>query len=319
MKNVFRRYWKAAALTLTGLVAVLVPLAYAATLFTSNVCMPKPTPGDPSSQNTWGALLNTGFDIIDAVTSKVANISVAGSSNVVLTFNCGSLDQTDAAQFNFTGALTGNINVLWPNSRNRTFSVTNSTTGAFTLGLGVNNGSSSPAGTTVTLAQGETGLFVSDGTNVFGRLTAGGVTLNANSVVANVTNSTGLGASAVVPNCTGALTYATGSGFGCGSGGGSNPNLTWGGVPTADFAAAVNTAYCPNTTSNTINMTLPPTPVAGNEIVFLDCAGKYGINALTVVNNGNLLMGFNENMLVNTPNAGATLVYSGVTLGWRMY
>lgn len=140
--------------------------ADAATSFTANVCAPKPTPGDPSSQSTWGTLLNTGFDIFDGITSGVSSISVAGSSNVVLTFSCGTLDQTDAQHFTFTGLLTGNINVLWPNGRTREFSVTNSTTGSFTLSLGVNNGAGSPAGTVQAIAQGSAGRYFSDGTNV---------------------------------------------------------------------------------------------------------------------------------------------------------
>lgn len=318
MKNL-KKYSRAILLALGGFAAVMVPLAWAATTYTSSICMPKPTQGDPASQNTWGNLLNTGFDIVDAITSRTSSISVAGAANVVLTFNCGSLDQTDNAQFTFTGALTGNIYVLWPNSRNRTFSVKNSTTGGFTLGLGVNNGAGSPAGSTVTIAQGETGPFYSDGTNVAPRTSAGGVYVAANSVVANITGSAAQASSAAVPNCSGALTYATGSGFGCGSGGGGSPNLTWGGVQTGSFAAAVNTIYCVNTTGGALTMTLPASPVAGNQIVFTDCASTFGNNALTVANNANLLMGLNENMTVSTSNAAATLVYSGVTLGWRMF
>ncbi len=152
---------------------LLMPAANAATSFSSNVCAPKPTPGDPSSQNTWGALLNTGADIFDAVTSAADSISVAGNSNVILSFSCGTLDQTDAAHFTFTGVLTGNITVFWPNARDRMFSVTNSTTGAFTLTLAVNNGSGSPAGTTQTIVQGTTQLFIDNGTDILPRVTTG--------------------------------------------------------------------------------------------------------------------------------------------------
>lgn len=313
--------WLTRILVTIGLAAsVLVPLAWAATTFTNNVCLPKPTPGDPSSQNTWGALINTGADIIDAITSQVTSISVAGSSNVVLTFNCGSLDQTDAAHFNFTGALTGNIYVLWPNTRNRTFSATNSTTGSFTLSLGANNGSAAPAGTTITLPQGYTGLFYSDGTNVVSRTTSGAITLSANSIPGNMTGSTAQGTDLALPNCSGGLTYSSGSGFGCGGGGGGGGGgLAWGGVQTSNFNAVANTIYCVDTSGGIVTMTLPGTPVAGNQVVFLDCASDFGANNLTVANNGNNLMGFNANMAVNLSNAGVTLTYSGVTDGWRMY
>lgn len=86
----------------------------------------------------------------------------------------GAADQARNAHFIFTGVLTGSIVVLWPQSLQRNFSVKNSTTGAFTLSLGVNNGSGSPAGTTQALAQGATGIYVSDGTNVVLRISSPG-------------------------------------------------------------------------------------------------------------------------------------------------
>lgn len=297
--------------------------AGAVTLYTANACIPKPTPGDPASQNSWGTLLNTGANITDGLTSAVSTISVAGSSNVVLTFNCGTLDQTDAAQFVFTGVLTGNIYVLWPNARGRMFSVTNNTTGAFTLGLGVNNGASAPAGATATVPQGYTGTYYSDGTNVYSRVTSGGLTLAANSLPMNIQGVSGPGADVAVPACATALTYTIGSGFGCnaggGGGGGGGTALAYGGVQTTSFVAVANTIYCVNTAGGVINMTLPATPVAGNQIVFQDCTGTFATNALTVLNNSNLLMGFNANMTVSTANAGATLLYNGATVGWRMF
>lgn len=316
MKN----WIKTSLLVLAGVAMVLVPLAYAATTYTSSICIPKPTPGDAASQNTWGALLNTGADIIDAITSKATSISVAGASNVVLTFSCGSLDQTDSAHFIFTGVLTGNINVLWPATRNRTFSVTNSTTGSFTLSLGANNGSSAPAGQVVTVPQGATGLYYSNGTDVKVRESSGGLTIAANSVVGNMTASAAAGTDIAVPDCSGALTYASGSGFGCGSGGGGGGGgLTFGGTQTTDFNAIAGITYCLDSSGGSFTMTLPSTPVVGNQIGFADCNSSLQTHAVTVANNSNILMGFNANMTVSTANAAATLIYSGVSLGWRMF
>lgn len=293
--------------------------AFAATAYSANACGPKPTQGDPASQNIWGNLLNTGTNIWDGLTSAVASISVAGSSNVVLTFTCGSLDQTDAAHFTFTGALTGNIYVLWPNARGRMFSVTNSTTGSFTLSLAANSGGS-PAGAYVAIAQGSTGIFYSDGTNVYPRTTAGGVSVAANSVVGNMTGATAQGASLPVPDCSGALTFASGAGFGCGSGGGGGGGgLTFGGTQSANFTAAANILYCIDTSAGVVQMTLPATPTTGTQVGWVDCNSSFATYTFTVANNGNNLMGFNANMTVTLANAGATLVYSGATLGWRMY
>lgn len=306
---------------LTSLLWLAAFPAHAVTTYSVNACMPKPTPGDPASQNTWGALLNIGADIIDGITQGAGSISAAGSSNVVLTFSCGTLDQTDKAHFIFTGALTGNVNVLWPASRQRQFSVTNNTTGSFTLSFGANNGASAPAGAVATLPQGGTGIFYSDGTNVYTRMTTAGVVVTTNAVVGNATASTAAAQNLAIPNCSGGLTYTTNVGFGCGSGGGGGggTGLAFGGVQTTSFAAAANTIYCVDTSGGAVTMTLPASPAAGNQIVFLDCGSAFATYPLTVANNAQLLMGLNENMTVSTTNAATTMIYASVGAGWRMY
>jgi hypothetical protein len=55
-------------------------------------------------------------------------LSVAGSADVTL-----STAQSQNLYFNFTGALTGNINVIFPASAGRIIIVNNATSGAFTL------------------------------------------------------------------------------------------------------------------------------------------------------------------------------------------
>ncbi len=143
------------------------------TQISPNGAIPIPQTGDPSSAGTWGVIQGTGIDIIDGLLCAVESVAVGGAANVVLTFSPGNLDQTDAAHFNFTGVLTGNVVVLWPNGRDRVFSCTNNTTGAFTLSVGVNNGAGMPAGTTQSLGPGLTNQFISDGTNVLTRGSGG--------------------------------------------------------------------------------------------------------------------------------------------------
>jgi hypothetical protein len=132
----------------------------------TNLGLNEPTPGDPAVRNAWGTILNENDVIVDMATNGITNADVAGNSNVVLTFTAGTTQQDPAGHFDLTGELTGDIYVLWPNGRTRKFSAANNTTGAFTLSLGVNNGSGAPAGGTIALAQGSAGEFVSDGTNV---------------------------------------------------------------------------------------------------------------------------------------------------------
>ena len=135
------------------------------------------TPGDPAVANAWGANLNTDFTLLDNAISGILTLSVAGASNVVLTVANGSADQSRNNKFTLTGALTGNIYVLWPAGRTQAFSVFNNTTGAFTLGAGVNNGAGAPAGATITVPQGGVADLFSDGTNVTARVDNVGIGL----------------------------------------------------------------------------------------------------------------------------------------------
>jgi hypothetical protein len=145
--------------------------------FSTNILLSEPTPFDPAVANAWGTILNTNFSLIDSAVAGYLPLSVAGAVNVALTVVSGGADQSRNAHFVFTGVLTGNINVLWPQGLTRVFSVLNSTTGAFTLSLGANNGSLMPAGTTQTIPQGAVGEYVSDGTNVTLRVNSSAIGL----------------------------------------------------------------------------------------------------------------------------------------------
>lgn len=134
-----------------------------------NIGLNIPTPNDPAVANVWPSLWNTNATIIDAAVAGLLPLDVSGAANVVLTFTNGSPSQSDNAIFVFSGTLTGNIDVLLPNGKSKLFMVKNSTTGAFALSMGANSTGSpgTPAGSVVAVPQGTTGMFYSDGTNVF--------------------------------------------------------------------------------------------------------------------------------------------------------
>lgn len=104
--------------------------------------------------------INTAMVDIDATIAGMLILSVAGSSNVTLTRAQG-LNRV----FQFTGILTGNINILFPAALGcaRDFLVWNATTGAFTLTVKTTTGGS--AGVAVTTAK-KVYCF-HDGTNVY--------------------------------------------------------------------------------------------------------------------------------------------------------
>lgn len=132
------------------------------------------TPGDPAFTNSWGTAWDNNALQLDGATAGILSLSVAGSSNVVLTVASNAASQSLNQRFVFTGVLTGSIYVLWPQGLNRFFSVKNSTTGSFTLSCAANNGSSLPGGGSVAVPQGETVLLYSDGTNVSQQFTSFG-------------------------------------------------------------------------------------------------------------------------------------------------
>lgn len=137
--------------------------------FTTNLTIQQPGVNDPATNNLWGGILNTDWSIVDQAIAGTLPLNVAGNTNVVLTSTAGATDQSKYANYVFTGALTGNIDIFWPQNLGRMFSVTNSTTGANTLTLAVSNGAGSPApaGNTVVVPQNATVLLIDDGTNIY--------------------------------------------------------------------------------------------------------------------------------------------------------
>lgn len=214
-----------------------------ATSYSAALSFAEPTPGDPAVANAWGTILNTNFSLIDSAIAGHFSLSVAGSSNVVLTAVNGAADQARNATFTFTGVLTGNIDVLWPAApRASVFSVFNNTTGVFTLSCGVTNGSGSPLGAVVVVPQGAIVLLRSDGTDVFSNfnLTGAGVLLAANNLSDVASAATALGNLGGVPT---ARTITAGTGL---SGGGDlSANRTLGiaagGVGPAELASTTVT------------------------------------------------------------------------------
>lgn len=158
--------------------------------YTSNITLAQPTPLDPSTSNVWGATLNTDWSLVDSAVAGFLTKDVSGSSNIVLTLTQGSPDEERNQHFIFNGTLTGDIYVLFPNGRTKTFSAQNSTSGAHTLRVAVNNGSGSPAGNYVQLTASAGSVeLLSDGTNVSVRTAGSGY---GSGTVTEVDTGTGL-------------------------------------------------------------------------------------------------------------------------------
>ena len=92
--------------------------------------------------------------------------------------------------------------------------------------------------------------------------------------------------------------------------------LVWNPVKTANFTAVAGNAYPTNTSSSSITATLPLSPKAGDTVQFVDYAGTWSTNNVTVNSNGKKI---NSNLTTYglASNRGtASFVYVDETQGW---
>jgi hypothetical protein len=114
-----------------------------------------------------------------------------------------------------------------------------------------------------------------------------------------------------VDSITGSGTTAVGQlSFGEVSGG-----TSWQAVKTSGFTAVAGEGYFCNTTSAAFTATLPSSASIGDEISFIDYAGTFDTNNLTIGRNSHNIQGSAADLTVSTERAGFTLVYVDSTQG----
>ena len=113
---------------------------------------------------------------------------------------------------------------------------------------------------------------------------------------------------ALVTNGSGVLSFSTISG-----------GASWQAVVTAATKTAVaGEGYFLNTTSNAITLTLPGSASIGDFVSFVDYAGTFDTNNLTIARNGHKIQGATADLVVSTERAANTLVYVDATQGWLL-
>ena len=96
---------------------------------------------------------------------------------------------------------------------------------------------------------------------------------------------------------------------------------SWQAVKTnsdSPVSGAAGAGYFMNTTSGAITLTLPGSPTIGDEISFIDYAGTFDTNNLTVARNGKKINGATADLTVATERAANTLVFTDDTQGWLL-
>ena len=93
---------------------------------------------------------------------------------------------------------------------------------------------------------------------------------------------------------------------------------SWQAVKTSNFTAAAGEGYFIDTSSGAIEMDLPAGSI-GDEVSFIDYAGTFDTNSLTIDQNGSeKIAGSTDPLTVSTERAANTLVYVDGTQGWLL-
>jgi hypothetical protein len=130
----------------------------------------------------------------------------------------------------------------------------------------------------------------------------------ATSFTLNLPTTSGTANQVITTDGSGNLSFATVSG-----------GAAWQAVVTSTTLTAVSKqGYFINTSSNAITATLPASPTLGDFISFVDYAGTFDTNNLTIARNGNPIQGSATDLTVATERAGFTLVYVDSTQGWLL-
>jgi hypothetical protein len=267
---------------------------------------------------TWGTKTNANLNLFEQLTGGFSTLSIAGGAQTTdLTVVDGTT--TGTAQYRmieFTGTITGNQIVTIPLDIETFYFLRNSTTGSFTVQFKYVTGS----GTSSTFASTDKGdklLFAAadDGTNPnIKEISLASPPGGSDKQIQFNDGGTSFGGITMGTVGQVLTTDGTTASFGDISGGAS-----WQAVITADPANAVaGNGYFVNTTSAAFTITLPTSATIGDFISFIDYAGTFDTNNLTIGRNGHNIQGAAADLTVATERAGFTLVYVDATQGWLL-
>jgi len=114
------------------------------------------------NSGTWGAFTNSNLLVLEQAIGGYAGIALNATTGATLTFSNGVVSNGKNQVIKLTGTITTNVNVIIPNSIEKTYIVENATSGAHTVTVKTTSGSGFTFGTT----EKTRAIVYSDGTNV---------------------------------------------------------------------------------------------------------------------------------------------------------
>ena len=308
---------------------------------------------------TWGTLTNTNWNIIEQIAGGYATQALTSGGTVALTKTDGATGAVLANRvWKLTGALTDNAIVTVPDSIENWWLINNASTNAYTVqvktvsGTGVTFAttdkgtkllytdgtnvvdstlgvSTDPGGSTTQVQYNNAGAFGGDADLIW---TAGtGLTINSQKELrlADTDDSAYIGMKAAGTTTSYTLTMPaavatsndqilTSTTGGVLSWVDNSGGTSWQAVKTTGFTAVGGEGYFCNTTSGIFTATLPAGTI-GDECTFVDYAGTFDTNNLTVAPNGSeKINGVAADLTVSVERAAFTLVFTDSTQGWLL-
>ena len=93
---------------------------------------------------------------------------------------------------------------------------------------------------------------------------------------------------------------------------------SWVAVKTSNYTASAGEGVFANTSGGAWTLTLPASPSLGDEVSFVDYAGTFDTNNLTIARNSSKIHGADEDLTVSVERAANTLVFTDGTQGWLL-
>ncbi len=262
------------------------------------------------NSGTWGDKTNTNLNLLQQAIAGYQEVSIAGGAQTTtLVMSDAAISNARNAVIKFTGTITGNQIVTIPDSIEKTYILQNGTTGSFTVQF------KTVSGTGVTFATTDKGFkqVFSDGTNVVEKTIDTPNIENDAITTAKILDGEVTNAKLANDNIT-----INGTSIDLGASGTIVAGTDWQAVKTANYTASAGEGIFANTSGGAWTLTLPGSPSQGDEVSFIDYAGTFDTNNLTIGRNGNPIQGAAADLTVSTERAANTLVYVDGTQGWLL-